>query len=248
MNILLASAHIHSARCTLVLFGALCAAASASADFNAARDFSIEANPNGVWSYGWTQSLGSSFNLSTLRSTDPGLQRWDGSVVHPTFGNYPFVGRNSTNQTTSLSTISIAPGQMILHPGPGGEYSIVRFVAPAAGSYSLSARFAGLDFAGPTTTDVHVLLNSESIFGGLIGAFGSGPSFQTRLPLQAGDRVDFAVGFGTNGGFLFDSTALDAQISAVPETGSWALMAAGLLGLVAWRGRRNGEASSSTRS
>jgi hypothetical protein len=72
---------------------------------------------------------------------------------------------------------------------------VIRFTAPDAGTFVLATSFTGIDFAGPTTTDVHVLLNGSSIFDGNVDGFGpgSGPSFTTTLTLHAGDTVDFAV-------------------------------------------------------
>lgn len=212
---------------TLALAAALCAAGAASADFNAAQDFSIDANPNGVWRYGWTQSLGGSFNDSTQPGIDAEGGFWRNGHTN--------IGYNSTGQTVVGSSYELPVGQLHLHPGQGGEVSVLRFVTPAAGQYTLSASFIGLDRA-PTTTDVHVLLNSVSLFDGAVAAFKSGPAYQTVLTLQAGDLVDFAVGFGNNGNYISDTTGLTAQIAAVPEPETWALMAAGA-GLLTWRRR-----------
>ena len=64
-----------------------------------------------------------------------------------------------------------------------------------------------------TSTDVHVLLNDSPIFDGTVNGYGAGtgPAFNTNLTLQAGDRVDFAVGYG-NGSFYYDSTGINARI------------------------------------
>ena len=212
--------HISSALKTISLAGALCAAGAASADFNAAQDFSIASNPNGVWRYGWTQTVGGSFNDSTLSGTDAEGEFWRNGKTN--------IGYNNSSLTVTGSTYSILPGQLHLHPGQGGEVSVLRFITPAAGQYSLSASFIGLDFGGPTTTDVHVLLNSVALFDAGVWAFGSGPSYQAVLTLQAGDQVDFAVGFGSNGNYYSDTTGLTAQISAVPEPETLALMLVGL--------------------
>lgn len=210
---------------TLALAAALCGASAASAAstaFNPAQDFSTEANPNGVWRYGWTPTLGGSFNDSTMPGVDAEGGFWRNGRTN--------IGYNSTGQTIVGSTYELPIGQLHLHPGQGGEVSVLRFVTPTAGQYSLSASFIGLD-RSPTTTDVHVLLNSVSLFDGAVAGFKSGPAYQTVLTLQAGDLVDFAVGFGNNGNYFSDTTGLTAQIAAVPEPESWALLAAGLLGL-----------------
>ena len=46
---------------------------------------------------------------------------------------------------------------------------------------------------------------------------GSGPSsdqsFTTTVSLAAGDTIDFAVGYGTDGGYGYDSTGVSAVIT-----------------------------------
>jgi hypothetical protein len=76
----------------------------------------------------------------------------------------------------------------------------------------ISTHFFGEDWAGPTTTDVHVLYNSVSIFDGVVDTFWEGPSFDVNLSVAAGDTIDFAVGFGDDGTYNNDSTGLRAVI------------------------------------
>ncbi len=44
----------------------------------------------------------------------------------------------------------------------------------------------------------------------------SAKSFATVGKVQAGDTIDFAVGYGNNQTYLYDSTGLDATISTTP--------------------------------
>jgi hypothetical protein len=223
---------------TLVLVSFAIGSPEARADYDPAVDFSSTSNPSGPWSYGWSQTLGGTFNLDAIHVHDntTGLDVWDGSVVSP-LGNFPIVAHNGTAQTISYSTVTYSPGQLGLHPGPAGEYSLVRFIAPSSGQYSISGGFVGLDFVGPTTTDVHILQNSSAIFNGVVNSYGSGPSFSTVLTLQAGDKLDFAVGFGSNGSYFYDSTGLAVHISAVPEPATIAMGIIGAIGLIAVRRR-----------
>ena len=111
-----------------------------------------------------------------------------------------------------MGTPVFGPGPAAFHPGPNGEPSVFRFTAPAAGPYRLESSFFGSDNVG-TSTDVHVLLNNAPIFNGTVSGFGtnSGPAFNTHLVLPAGDRVDFAIGFG-NGAFFNDTTGISARL------------------------------------
>ena len=103
----------------------------------------------------------------------------------------------------------------------------------------LSSSFLGIDTHG-TTTDVHILLNGNSIFSGLINGYGSQADFSESLSLVAGDKLDFMVGFGSNFNFSFDSTGLSATLStqSVPEPCSLALLGTGFMVLLAVRYRK----------
>ncbi len=149
----------------------LTAKPSFSAIFNVASDFSLTNNPNGAWRYGWSSSLGSSFNLyNNVGKLTPPIDLW----YDPTKTGSPFVVHNSTaTEDNSHPTITYQPSQLGFHPGYYGEYSIVRWIAPEAGTYSLATMFTGLDHVGPTTTDVHVLHNNILLFSNLINGFGA---------------------------------------------------------------------------
>lgn len=104
------------------------------------------------------------------------------------------------------------PRQVALHPGPHGEYSVVRWTAPTADRYNIAATFAGLAQA---TTDVHLLHNGRPQFAALLN-IGGKPNAATHtgeLTLARGDTIDFVVGWG-NGSNGSDSTALTATIKS----------------------------------
>jgi hypothetical protein len=147
---------------------------SFSAIFNVASDFSLTNNPNGAWRYGWSSSLGSNFNLySNVGKVTPTIDLWYDSTKNGS----PLVLHNSTaTEDNSHPTITFQPNQLGFHPGYYGEYSIVRWIAPEAATYSLATMFTGLDHVGPTTTDVHVLHNNILLFSNLINGFGASSS------------------------------------------------------------------------
>jgi len=148
------------------LIGSLAAPSTARAGFDAAADFSPTSNPNGVWSYGWTQALGSSFIADAIHESEAGLDFWEGSIANgATPGSFPLVVHNGTaNTIITAGTVSVAPGQLALHPGPDNEYSVLRWTAPRNDAVSIRSVFDGFDFVGPTSTDVHVLHNGSSLF------------------------------------------------------------------------------------
>ena len=178
--------------------------------YDAAQDFSLNSNPNGVWSYGYSQRLGGALTLHAEALTDCALDIrrtdiWLGA---------PCAFHNPAGEEAYCGTITMEANALGFHPGPNGEFSIIRFTAPAAGRYLFRASFAGAD-TQDTTTDVHILRNGVCIFGGAVNSFGSGPSANGDIVLAEGETLDFAVGYGSNNGFTCDATAVSIQIDAV---------------------------------
>jgi len=126
--------------------------------------------------------------------------------------NEPLVILNSASWPVTIGTVTWKPHSLSLHPGPKGEYSVVRFTAPKAGTYKIDSTFAEID--QKTTTDVHVLVDGRPISDAYIQLNGLGATspFSGSVDLAAGDTVDFVVGYG-NGHYDYDSTGLDAKIT-----------------------------------
>lgn len=127
------------------------------------------------------------------------------------FGPDPNVSHNPADKPIAGLGITWAPGQLALHPGPAGEFSVVRWTCSAPGEHEVNATFTSI--AGRATTDVQVLHNGRPLHdGGIhIGDHGSSSSFTGKLTMAAGDRLDFAVGFG-NGHYGGDTTSLAATV------------------------------------
>jgi hypothetical protein len=180
-----------------------------ASEYNALEDFSITSNPNGVWSYGWVAALGGAFTLYTATGSCEvqGLTAW---MYEECNGQYlPWIAHNDTAEKVCWKTVCVPPTYLTLHPGPYGELSVLRWTAPTTGMFLVEGEFTGLDFAYPTTTDVHVLVNStKSLLSGPITSYRLPLTFSMKVFLSSGDTVDFAVGFGYNGNHFGDSTGV----------------------------------------
>lgn len=123
----------------------------------------------------------------------------------------PSVTHNPTSRTRSAPTIQWEPGRLAFHPGPKGEYSVVRWTAPAEGEFALTTRFLALDPSA--TTDVHVLAGERALFNDFIGLEGRGKTaaFDQNVRLRKGESLDFVVGWG-NGTHVHDSTGLEITL------------------------------------
>jgi hypothetical protein len=128
--------------------------------YDISNDFSPVLNPGGPWSYGWSSNLGSAFIIDTDHHLRGNIDEWAGDLADD--GN-PGVYHNGTGHADDSFGVPFATNQTIIHPGPNGEYAVVRWTAPAAGDYLIQARFSAVPVA---TTVVHVLLNDTSLFDG----------------------------------------------------------------------------------
>jgi hypothetical protein len=199
-------------------------ASALAATYDAYTDFSISnGNPNGVWSYGWSTTLLSTLNLYPHGFVD-GTGNLDWNDPNHLFAGAPSVFANTTNNQQGTVPAHTAA----FHPGQADEFSHYVWIAPTSGLFSLSATFLLLDSGG---TDVHILDNGISLFAANLSP-AIPQSFSTQIAVTAGDKIDFAVGYGPDGNFMHDSTAISATISTVPEpaTTSTFIAGAALLG------------------
>lgn len=213
----------------------LCApAAKAAVISDAVADFSIASNPNGRWSYG-EGIAGSSFTAFTNAfSTGLGAaDYWQSSSPQYLV---PLVGKNTSSGAYTFGTVLVPTNVLWIHPGVSTDV-LVKWTAPGAGNYTFNSRFQILD-NNPSGVVAEVLRNN-SVFsiGSLLGpaanlrtlTAGGFLTFGGTTFLNAGDTLTFAV--GNRGSVFNDSIALNAAISAVPETASWVMMLLGFAGL-----------------
>jgi hypothetical protein len=216
----------------VIIFGLF---AQAPRTFDLSADFSLRDNPNKVWQYGYsaTNSLApDQFRIDTQSDrVDPQCDS-TGSIgfwhpaksAGPGPGYYPYVAYNTAKQSqVGCKGWAVRAGEVAMEASNIGQYSLVQFVAPLAGTYKVSAQFAGIHY-GLSTTDVHVLHNGTSLFDADIDGYGGDPAFHKvegasptasysgQVELKANDTVTFAVGYGKNKTHYGDTTGLFAQV------------------------------------
>lgn len=132
-------------------------------------------------------------------------------VLNGPLGSVPNFTYNHGAELVNSSGITWRPHELAAHPGSNGEYAVLRWTAPAAGEYVVSARFSS--GAESATTDVHVLQQGRALFDGLVnlGGQGSDCSWEGTAKVAAGETIDFAVGYG-NGNYGGDTTAVVASL------------------------------------
>ncbi len=202
--------------------------------FDLSADFSLDKNPNAVWEYGFSalDSLAADqFQLDQKSVMIGPIGFW-----HPTQGDapgpgyYPYIAHNSTKATQVGSKgWAISDGQIAMEGSNTGQFSLIRFIAPRTGNYSLHAKFVGIHY-GLSTTDVHILRNGHSVFDADIDGYGGDPAFHivqgqnpraeysADMHLKAKDKITFAVGYGKNKTNYGDTTGLSVKILLRNET------------------------------
>lgn len=211
-----------------ILFALVALASSASAQtYDFAADFSRTTNPNGAWSYGWVTAPGGAFNPYGSRTVNGGIESWNDTGE----------GRSESlavlwYDVSNIHGIVMAPNEYALHPGPDGEWSVARFVAPVAGAFRIDALFDLVDADSPGSTDVDVWINGTPLGSSSLAGYGSSKAYATTAQLSVGDTVEFVANYGTDRSFFSDSTRLRATLSPVPEPASLAALGLGALALL----------------
>ena len=183
---------------------------------------SFSVNPSCNWQVGYSMDTvldPSHFALCTFIDTSHAIGVW-----HPTgaqAGYYPYTGQNNTNATQLDPTGSWAarPSEIVMEGSNNGQYSMLKFTAPVAGKYKVKVIFEGIHFR-LSSTDVHVLLNAQSLFSDNINGYGGDSLFHAiqglrplvtyegTIDLQQNDSLTFAVGYGPNKTNFNDTTGL----------------------------------------
>ena len=184
-------------------------------DYDAVKDFSLQSNPNGVWSYGWQSTLRAALTLYPVADTNcyPGFGMSAWHEEGPC--SVPFVVHNDTDKQICIERDRICwPTTYLgLHPGRNGELSVVRWTAPSSGRFLLEAAFEGLD-ADNGGTDVHILIrNKISLLSGPINIYQWPLTFKRIVHVSAGDTLDIVVGFGKDGNYYNDSTGIRFKLT-----------------------------------
>jgi hypothetical protein len=118
--------------------------------------------------------------------------------------------------TASYEGMTLPAGTLGLYPGAMTSVdSVVRWTAPVAGQYAISATFSGLGTRPPTTVGVNVNLGPQVTFSPTLdGTTNSTTYTNAGQSMAAGDTIDFYVDFTTLSEDEQGGTGLDARITA----------------------------------
>ncbi len=190
---------------------------------------SFSQNPSSVWEIGYT--IDSFLKIADFRRSDYSDNAPQIALWHPSSdvaGYYPYTGQNRSAelQIDKSGRWALRGFQIAMEGSNTGQFSMLRFKPPAAGSYRIKVIFEGVHI-GLSTTDVHVLKNDLAIFNDYIEGYGGDQrynpitgnrpscSYEDTLQLGPGDLITFAVGYGSNKNHYNDTTGLIITIEKV---------------------------------
>lgn len=213
----------------------------ATVTYNARQDFSDTNNPNGVWSYGHTTSLGGVMTVFPQYLAPPtGYEGagWVENVWYDEYGNYsaaPIVWGFGNISTPWGFVYEIKPDEIAFHPGPDEDYAIVRWTAPSDGTGNVTSLFMGQNSIG--LRDIAVYHNGTQLLSVDLAGNDIRSYNDAALTVQAGDHLDFAV--GPHNDYHHDLVSLKVNIdfTPVPEPSTFVLLLMGAIALLVVRRR-----------
>lgn len=178
--------------------------ASSTVTYDISNDMVSGSNPSGTWSYGWKAYPGDSFH--SYDSCEPDsiikLPLWhSASIIN--YWKIPAAWKN----ISLYDNTGAKPGEVSLHPGPDGEYSVVRWASPASGTITVNGYFRSGD---KNQVSCYIYKGGKQIFEA--ENTYDDAYFSFTQDVSPGDAIDFIVGQGLNG-FYNCTTPLKATIS-----------------------------------
>jgi hypothetical protein len=181
-----------------------------SQHWDAGANFSYSSNPNGAWSYGYKPSAtGTTYDLD-LNVSNPYGWNAGGQTSSPAISApNQFYWNDSANN--GISNI------LSLHPFQGsGPAVCLRWTAPYAGNYSISAVFYGTTYGGFNIGQtVYILTNGIVAYQNEILSYGQIFSNTDAVSLSSGGTIDVVI--ANNPGVANDWSGASVIINEDPS-------------------------------
>jgi hypothetical protein len=172
--------------------------------YDAKADFSFTKNPHGQWTYGWSVNIAGPLTVYGDPFTVNGIEFWGDNSIEEL--NDPHVGYSPLDEVNS----NILPHTMVMHPGPGNQFTHCIWTAPTAGMYQITSSFTSLSYGGP---HAYILQDGVTIGDSLLTQGVPWSASYNSVALAAGDTIEAVVGVGSDGVFFNDETQFSFTIT-----------------------------------
>jgi hypothetical protein len=177
------------------------------------------------WSYGSITDLGSAFVAypTSSRITATTLDLWSPASMQIA----PSVFHNNGLAVIAYDSMSIGPGVLGIYTDATNHYSVVRWTAPASGSFAIDVTFTGISFSN--TADASMVPETRATVGVRVGmligqnssfplnTFGDGNTWSYSAPaavMTVGSTIDFYDGTETSGNAQPGGVSTEVKITA----------------------------------
>jgi hypothetical protein len=222
-----------------------CGGARTSGAYDAVLDFSNTTNTeSSTWSYrnSFSDMLrDGNYELMPVHSdTRP---YWNPPTPYwAPFHGYVGIGVNRSGApipiASDLPQFTWPNNTIWITPPQGNSLAVVSWLSPVTGLADIEFSFTDIDPNGGSGINYFVDRNNliGQLAGGTLANGGStGVVSLTDVAINVGDRINFVVDPGIGGGNEFDSTALTATITVIPEPATLVLSLLGIVGLANWQ-------------
>ena len=175
--------------CAGVLFVSGAGQASAKAPvYDAARQFSLSSNPNGVWTYLGFEMGG--FRLLTATTQDyDRVAGWDAWTNARSVAKAEVIAVNQTGKPIHRFPFkTVHAGQLLMQPGMAPSVA-VWFTVPTTGVYGIHAEFQSMN-RQQRGSRVELRYNKVVRCSGQLATFTDVVTCNRRVTLNAGDKVE----------------------------------------------------------
>jgi tetratricopeptide (TPR) repeat protein len=150
--------------------------------WNLEEDFD-SSNNNGPWFFGYKEDLQDSLIFFRKYRSEFNCPVW--CICEEGWG----IKGNIWENTTLNTEYRIKPGEVSFHPGPNGEFTVVRWVSPISSKINIVGNF-GIGDKG--NVDVYILFNNKDILFNKQYTY-SKKNFDLNINIKKADILDFLV-------------------------------------------------------
>lgn len=191
-------------------------------EYNARNEFSlVQGGTNGLWRYGYSASQSNNaftefVTADTIPICSGQFSRWyvPNNDVVPQIAAHN-LGTPCANIPTNA--LFIHPGQTVLGGGDPVRRAVVRWTAPASGSFQLTGSLQRQNLGA--TADLKIIKNAATAGESVVFSASNTATYQisynVSVTVAAGDTLDFSVGDGGNG-YNSDGSSIVINISQPP--------------------------------